>query len=139
MSREAMDRFLARPLLARLATSDGDRPRVLPMWFWWDGSDIWMETSPTFPNARVLRRNPHAAVTVDEALGGFHLRAVVMRGRVELIDAPPGQVMATVHRIYKKYLSPAERKSEAGRQMLAGGHVLLRFMPERIITWDTTA
>ncbi len=92
MSREAIDRFLARPLLARLATSDGDRPRVLPMWFWWDGSDIWMETSPTFPNARVLRRNPHAAVTVDEALGGLDLRAVVMRGRVEIIDNALGRL-----------------------------------------------
>jgi nitroimidazol reductase NimA-like FMN-containing flavoprotein (pyridoxamine 5'-phosphate oxidase superfamily) len=139
MDREAMDRFLARRLIARLATSDGDRPRVLPMWFWWDGADVWMETSPTFANYRVIRRNPHAAVTIDEALSGLAMRAVVMRGRVEIIDAPLDQVMATVRRIHQRYLSPEEQASAAGRAMQLGSHVLLRFIPERTITWDTTA
>jgi nitroimidazol reductase NimA-like FMN-containing flavoprotein (pyridoxamine 5'-phosphate oxidase superfamily) len=134
-----MDRFLARPLIARLATSEANRPRVVPMWFLWDGTDIWMETSPTFANPRVLRSNPHAAVTIDEAVSGFGLRAVVMRGRVEIVEGPRDQVMATVQRIYARYLSADEQASEAGRAMLEGGHVLLRFIPERTITWDTTA
>lgn len=139
MSREAMDRFLARPLIARLATSDDDRPRVLPMWFWWDGTDVWMETSPTFANFRVLRSNPHAALTIDEALSGLAMRAVVMRGRVEIIEEPIDEVMATVRRIHDRYLSPEERASDGGRAMQLGSHVLLRFIPERTITWDTTA
>ena len=139
MSREAMDRFLARPLIARLATTENDQPRVLPMWFWWDGTDVWMETSPTFANARILRRNPQAALTVDEALSGLALRAVVMRGRVEIIDAPLDQVVATVRRIHARYLSPAEQSSEAGRALQLGSHVLLRFIPERTMTWDTSA
>ena len=138
MSPEALDRFLARPLLARLATSVGNRPRVLPMWFWWDGASVWMETSPTFANFRVLLRNPHAALTVDEALSGLAMRAVVMRGRVEIIEAPLDVVMATVRRIHDRYLSAEERASDAGRAMQLGGHVLLRFIPERTITWDTT-
>jgi nitroimidazol reductase NimA-like FMN-containing flavoprotein (pyridoxamine 5'-phosphate oxidase superfamily) len=139
MSREAMERFLARPLIARLATSDEDRPRVLPMWFWWDGTDFWMETSPTFANYRVLRRNSHAALTIDEALSGLAMRAVVMRGRVEIVDAPLEVVMATVRRIHGRYLSPEEQASASGRAMQLGSHVLLRFIPERTITWDTTA
>ena len=138
MSRDAMDRFLARPLLARLATSDQDRPRVLPMWYWWDGTDLWMETSPTFANARILRRNPHAAVTVDESIGGFGLRAVLMRGSVQLIESPHSVVMTTVDRIYSRYLTAAERASETGQAMLESGHLLIRLTPERIISWDTT-
>lgn len=134
-----MDRFLERPLIARLATSDHDRPRVLPMWYVWDGTDLWMETSPTFANARILRRNPHAAVTVDESLGGFGLRAVVMRGSVELVDAPLDKVLEVVRRIYAQYLSPEERASPTGQEMLATGHLLIRFTPDRITSWDTTA
>ncbi len=133
-----MARFLERPLIARLATSDGDRPRVLPIWFWWDGRDVWMETSPTFANYRVLRRNPRAALTIDEALSGLAMRAVVMRGRVEIVEEPQDEVMATVQRIHERYLSPEERASEAGRAMLLGSHVLLRFTPDRTISWDTT-
>jgi nitroimidazol reductase NimA-like FMN-containing flavoprotein (pyridoxamine 5'-phosphate oxidase superfamily) len=115
MTREAMDRFLARPLLARLATSDADRPRVLPMWYWWDGVAIWMETSPTFANARILRRNPHAALTIDEASSGLAMKAVVMRGRVEIVEEPKEEVMATVRRIHERYLTPDERQSATGR------------------------
>jgi PPOX class probable F420-dependent enzyme len=138
MAREAMDAFLARPLLARLATSDDGQPRVLPMWYRWDGTDLWMETSPTFANARILRRNPRAAVTIDESVGGFGLRAVVMRGSVELIAEPHDVVMDMVQRIYARYLTSEERASEEGQAMLGGGHLLIRFNPERTISWDTT-
>lgn len=137
MTPDAMARFLARPLLARLATSDNHRPRVLPMWYWWDGTAVWMETSPTFANARILRRNPAAALTIDEASSGLAMRAVVMRGRVELVDEPLDAVIDTVRRIHERYLTPEERDSEAGRAMLLGSHILLRFIPERTISWDT--
>jgi len=138
MGPAAMDSFLARPLIARLATSDRDSPRVLPMWYLWDGTDLWMETSPTFANARILRGNPNAAVAVDESLGGFRLRAVVMRGTVELVEAPHEQVLDMVQAIYARYLSPDERASATGQAMLATGHLLIRFMPNRIISWDTS-
>lgn len=59
-----------------------DQPRILPMWFRWDGSSVWMETSPTFRNYEVLRQNVRAAVAIDESLGGLRLRAVIMCGSV---------------------------------------------------------
>lgn len=93
MSREAMDALLARPILARLATVADEQPRVLPMWFVWNGRSVWMETSPDFPNARILRAHPRAALTIDETLGGLRFRAVIMRGSVEVIGRPDsGQV-----------------------------------------------
>jgi nitroimidazol reductase NimA-like FMN-containing flavoprotein (pyridoxamine 5'-phosphate oxidase superfamily) len=137
MTPEALAAFLDRPLIARLATSDHDRPRVLPMWYLWDGSDLWMETSPTFPNARVLRENPHAAVAIDETLGGFALRAVVMRGEVELIEQPRERVMEMVRRIYRRYLDDAQLASLEGDRILSARHVLLRLHPAKLITWDT--
>jgi nitroimidazol reductase NimA-like FMN-containing flavoprotein (pyridoxamine 5'-phosphate oxidase superfamily) len=138
LTPDALAAFLERPLIARLATSDRDRPRVLPMWFLWDGTDLWMETSPTFPNARILRENPHAAVAIDESLGGFALRAVVMRGEVEVIEQPKVRVMGTVERIYRRYLTEEELASSEGDRILSARHVLLRFHPTRQITWDTT-
>ena len=138
MSPEALDAFLARPLIARLATADDNRPRVLPMWFFWDSTDIWMETSATFPNARILRHNPHAAITIDETLGSFALRAAVMRGQVEVIDQPPDRVMTMVRQIYRRYLSEEEMASTEGEAILAAHHVLLRFRPHHVLTWGTT-
>ena len=138
LTPDALTAFLERPLIARLATSHKNRPRVLPMWYLWDGTDIWMETSPTFPNARILRENPHAAVAIDEALGGFALRAVVMRGEVETIEQPKVRVMDMVDRIYRRYLTDEELASSEGERILSARHVLLRFHPTKAITWDTT-
>lgn len=127
--------FLARPLIARLATSLDDRPRVLPMWFLWDGEHLLMETGASFPNARILRRNPNAAVTIDEAIGALGLRAVVMRGTVEVLD-DPAVVGPTVRRIYLKYLGVAGMDDPVVRTMLGGEHVILRFTPSSEISWD---
>ena len=137
MSPVQMTAFLARPLIARLATADGGQPRVVPMWYRWDGESLWMETSSTFPNYRILKRNPRAAVTIDESLGGLRLRAVVMVGDIEIIDAPTTAVDDELQRIYQRYLTRDEMATVGRDMMRTGTHVILRFAPRRITTWDT--
>ena len=139
MSKDGMAAFLARPLIARLATADGEQPRVLPMWYRWDGANLWMETSATFPNYRILKRNPRAAVTIDQSLGGLRLRAVVMLGSIEIIDTPSSAVEDELRRIYERYLT-SEEMASVGREMIrTGTHVILRFVPGRITTWESVA
>jgi hypothetical protein len=108
------------------------------MWFLWEAPDVWMETGAGFPNAAILRRNPHAAIVIDESDGGLGLRAVVMRGTVEIVTAPVA-VAAMVERIYVKYLGQAALATAPVRAMLTGEHVLLRFTPTFEKTWDTIA
>ncbi len=136
MTPAALEAFLALPLIASLATSIGDEPRVLPMWFRWDGTSIWMETSPTFPNYEVLRRNPKAALAIDQSLGGLQVRAVIMRGHVEIIEGSDDIVHDGVRRIYERYLDPDAMRG-AGKEMMTNArHVLLRFQPTMTISWD---
>jgi len=137
MSRAAREAFLSRPVIARLATSRDDHPRVLPMWFLWDGTHVWMETNPSFPNARILRTNPYAALTIDETLGGLRFRAITMRGLIEVIDGPEELIRGTVRRIYEKYLGP-DLAREPAQAMLMAPHLLLRFTPTRTVSWDDT-
>jgi nitroimidazol reductase NimA-like FMN-containing flavoprotein (pyridoxamine 5'-phosphate oxidase superfamily) len=139
MSPAALDAFLARPLIARLATSRRGQPRIVPMWFLWDGSSVWMETSPTFVNVRILRDNPLAAIAIDEAVGPLRFRAALMQGEVEIVAGPPEMVLDMARRIYARYLK-ADELASAGEAMLRGSqHVLLHFSPRVIKTWDTTA
>jgi nitroimidazol reductase NimA-like FMN-containing flavoprotein (pyridoxamine 5'-phosphate oxidase superfamily) len=135
MDPATMRAFLARPLIARLATSLEDAPRVLPMWFEWDGTSIWMETSPTFPNVRILRANPRAALTIDESDGGLRFRAVVMRGVIEVMDGPADLLDRVVRRLYRRYLGDDHLDDPTPARMLADRHVLLRFTPERVVSW----
>lgn len=137
MPAEDREAFLARPLIARLATSLDDQPRVLPMWFLWDGASILMETGAGFPNVRVLAANPRAAITIDETVGALGLRAVVMRGVIEIVR-DPDVVAAAIRRIYVKYVGEAGLETPEVQDMLAGEHVILRFRPGSETSWDTT-
>ena len=136
MSPVQLAAFLARPLIARLATADGRQPRVLPMWYRWDGTSLSMETS-RFQNYRILKRNPRAAVTIDESLGGLRLRAVVMLGDIEIIGAPTTAVDDELQKIYQRYLTRDAMETVGRDMMRTGTHVILRFAPRRITTWDT--
>ena len=60
-SREMLDRDLAR--LAYVAT-DGT-PRVVPIGFTWNGTEIVLCTPPNAPKLASLRRNPMVSLTID--------------------------------------------------------------------------
>jgi hypothetical protein len=61
LSRAMLDRDIAR--LAYTAT-DGT-PRVVPIGFHWNGTEIVMCTPPNAPKLASLRRNPAVALTID--------------------------------------------------------------------------
>ena len=138
MSREAIDAFLAGPLLARIATVRPDgRPHVVPMWYHWDGQSIFMETGPEFVKARNLRQNPACAITIDVTEGGLRFKGVILEGRAELLDDPTF-AREMVDRIYTRYLGPDGIEEPTPRAMRAAPHVIIKLTPTRIQTWDDT-
>jgi Pyridoxamine 5'-phosphate oxidase len=60
-SREMLNRDLAR--LAYVAKDGG--PRVVPIAFTWNGTEVVMCTSTNAPKLASLRRNPAVALTID--------------------------------------------------------------------------
>lgn len=139
MSAAQVEAFLARPMIARLATTLDDRPRIVPMWYRWDGSALWMETSPTFRNYRILERNPRVAVAIDESLGGLQLRAVILEGGAEIIAEPADFVRDGVRRIYERYLDADEMRGPGDEMLTSARHVLIRLRPGTMKTWDSVA
>jgi len=107
------------------------------MWYWWDGASVWMETGASFPNVRILRDNPHAALTIDVSHGGLRLQAVIMRGDIEVVDGPPEYVATTMRRIYARYVGEEGLDDPEVQAMLDGEHVLLRFRPVFEISWES--
>lgn len=78
LSRELLDRDLAR--LAYVA-KDGS-PRVIPIGFTWNGSEIVMCTATNAPKLAALRRNPAVALTIDTEV--HPPKTLLIRGRAEL-------------------------------------------------------
>lgn len=78
LSRELLDRDLAR--LAYVA-KDGT-PRVIPIGFTWNGSEIVMCTATNAPKLAALRHNPAVALTIDTEV--HPPKTLLIRGRAEL-------------------------------------------------------
>ena len=138
MTAHEISHYLTEVRIARLATSRDGEPRVIPVWYDWDGISIWIETGLTFPVVETLRRNPRGAVAIDDSFGGLRIRGVVMRGHVELMAGPKAFVDEVVRRIYVRYLGAEALDAPTPRAMLATPHMLLKLTPTTMASWDRT-
>src|SRR5882757_9768991 len=88
--------LLQSTIPARLAyiAIDGT-PRVVPIWFHWNGSEFVMATPPKAPKLKALAKNPRVALTIDD--NTFPHKVLMVRGtaRLEPVDGiVPEYVMA---------------------------------------------
>jgi len=91
--------LLASTIPARLAYIGTDgAPRVVPIWFHWNGREMVMASPPKAPKLRALRKNPKVAVTID--VNQFPHRVLMLRGTVRLEE---------VDGVVTEYAQAAER------------------------------
>ncbi|MET8311042.1 pyridoxamine 5'-phosphate oxidase family protein [Micromonospora sp. NPDC005173] len=86
-----VDAFLARPLVARVATNG---PTVRPVWYLWEDHAFWVLTGPWTKLFTRVHADPSLALIVDECdLVTGVVRQVIARGRGELLpfDVPRGR------------------------------------------------
>jgi len=99
LQHPASQELLKSKIPARLAYvwSDGT-PRVIPIWFHWNGREIVMATPPKAPKLKALARNPKVSLTIDD--NTFPHKVLLIRGtaRLEPLDG-----------IVPEYATAAER------------------------------
>jgi len=115
---------------AKLATSGaGGQPHVMPVWFVLDGEELVFTTWGDSVKGRNLRRNPRAAVIVDEEVAPYAF--VHIRGRVTLSEDPE-ELLGFTTAIGGRYMG-VDRAGEFGRRNAVPGELLVRLRPERVI------
>lgn len=117
--------LLSSSLPARLAYSwtDGS-PRVVPIWFHWDGTTMILGTPVKAPKVRALRANPDVAISIDSTT--FPYRVLSVRGTAELIeleDVSPAYAAAA-----ERYFGPEGGRSWV-QQMKGRPMVEIRVVP----------
>jgi hypothetical protein len=99
-----VDRFLAQPLTAHIATSG---PTIRPAWCLWEDHSFWFLTGPWAKLAGHIRTDPALAISVDicDIATGL-VGQVIARGHAEIqtFDVPRGR------RMLSRYLGPDENK-----------------------------
>src|SRR5262252_7746595 len=75
--------LLTSTIPARLAYvwMDGT-PRVVPIWFHWNGQDIVMASPPKAPKLKALAKNPKVSLTIDD--NTFPHKVLLIRGTARL-------------------------------------------------------
>lgn len=134
LSKPRLDRFLKQSsLIATLATLDRDgRPYLVPVWYEWDGTSLWIVSKPKAEYVENLRRNPQAAVSI--ATPKLPYMRVYVQGRARLIKTakdwlPMGRRMAA------RYLGKAEGRSYIEKTK-DWTRIYIKIKPVRIVSWD---
>jgi hypothetical protein len=87
LQHPASQELLRSKIPARLAYvwTDGT-PRVIPIWFHWNGREIVMASPPKAPKLKALAKNPKVSLTIDD--NTFPHKVLLIRGtaRLEPVD-----------------------------------------------------
>lgn len=140
---EVLNRLLSQKLLAspltRLAyvANDGT-PRVIPMGFTWNGTEIVMCTAKNAPKLKALRRHPDVALTIDT--DAYPPNILLIRGQAELdvVEGIPDEFLATNG---VSMMTPDQRAAwEAEVRSLYDGMVRIVVTPTwaKLIDFETT-
>jgi general stress protein 26 len=116
LNHPASQELLQSKIPARLAYvwTDGT-PRVIPIWFHWNGREIVMATPPKAPKLKALKKNPKVSLTIDD--NTFPHKVLLIRGTVR---------MEPVEGIVPEYEAAADRYF--GKEMAQGWLGQLRGM-----------
>jgi Pyridoxamine 5'-phosphate oxidase len=95
--------LLASKIPARFAYNwtDGS-PRVVPIWFHWNGREIVLATPPKAPKLKALTKNPKVALTIDD--NTFPHKVLLIRGsaHVQIVDGIVPEYAAAAERYFGK-------------------------------------
>lgn len=84
---------------ARLAYSGKDgTPRVVPMWFHWNGETFVMGSVPNSPKVAALRARADVALTIDTDVFPHHVLMVRGKAQIELVDGVAKEYAASAQR-----------------------------------------
>ena len=108
LQHPASQELLASKIPARLAYvwTDGS-PRVIPVWFHWNGKEIVIGTPPKAPKLKALAKDPRVALTIDDNV--FPHKVLLVRGTARL--EPVSGVVPEYAMAAERYFGPEQGKA----------------------------
>ena len=141
MSKKEIEEFLSTPKVARIATIQDGKPHVVPVWYYYDGTNILVSTTKGARKAKNLQTSPNVSITIDDVEGKLedisflNAKAVIVEGIGELKDDINNSF---ARKMYERYVG----KDALGNPMVQFSVNLPRYIlvvkPTKIISWDFT-
>ena len=85
--------------LARLAYNWRDgTPRVVPIWFHWNGEQVVVSSPPAAPKLKVIESDAKVALTIDGQTWPYHVLMIRGTADVRMVDGVPTEYSAAARR-----------------------------------------
>ena len=112
------DALVASANPARLAYTwtDGS-PRVVPIWFHWNGSQFVLDSPPKAPKLKALAADPRVALTIDDNAWPYKVLLVRGRASVEMLDDVTPEYALAATRYFGPEQGPAWVSTLRGQPM----------------------
>jgi len=130
--------FLEKPLIARVATADrSGQPHVVPVWYGWDGKNLWISSFSNTRKVTDLMENLMIAVSIDISGVTGETKAVIFEGKAQLVREPSKFLKKQFQWIYSRYLGEDGVQAEEPQRWINDRHnLLIKLTPEVIHTWQ---
>ncbi len=128
LQHPAAQELLHSKIPARLAYVWMDNtPRVVPIWFHWNGREIVMASPPKAPKLKALAKNPKVSLTIDD--NTFPHKVLLIRGSVRL--EPVEGIVPEYAAAAGRYFDPELAKNWLGQlRSLVSSMVRITVTPE---------
>jgi len=121
--------------IAALATQNSNGSiHMVAVWYWFDGTNIFVATSSRSRKARNLQANAKVSLMIDSRDPAASC-GVTVAGTAQIIESQSsGKLNSEIH---KKYLSAAALADpRIGPVFAAWDDVTIQITPNSVITWD---
>ena len=82
-------------------------PRVVPIWFEWNGAEFVLGTPPNAPKVAVLQENTHVSLEIDSAEWPYKVLIIRGSAHVEVVDGVSAEYAAAAARYFGPEQGPA--------------------------------
>ena len=136
MTAAELDEFLTAERTCRVATVGRDgRPHVVPLWFVWDGTSLWLNSVVRSQRWTDLQRDPRVAVVVDTGEDYRELRGVELSGALVAVGDVP-RTTAADDALAGPELLFARKYTGSETFVPDGRHAWVRLTPDKLVSWD---
>jgi PPOX class probable F420-dependent enzyme len=132
MKKKDIEKLLSRPIVAVVAVTAPDgAPHAVPTWYEYDKGEVVFHTGPESFKYKCLVRDPRITLVVDTKDAPY--KTAVLKGKVTMEEK--GDDAKRTERMSISYLGKKMGKRYA-KSMSGQKVVVVRFKPDRIISWD---
>ena len=140
MSKKEIDEFLSIPGIARMASIKDGKPHIVPVWFYYDGTNIIVPTAKDTKKTKNLQNNPNVSIVIDVVEGKsgdisfLDGKAVIVEGIVEIRDEIDNNSFA--RKTYERYIGLSALDNPFVQFSVNLPRYMLVIKPTKIISWD---